>query len=251
MTTPVPPEQLLTPDDCVRATKAALEPLLVRLAGSWRRRDDAVHLYPERQSPTHPPTSLHESWLWFLQEVTLASAHDSTTLAEAAAAQGVIAGLFLPALLYVKLVAILDEALKEYITSNRAVLSGSYKGSLHGRLEHLDKHGALTYSQRLWDIKDLRNAVGHRPTSPANWQQHQVSWQTLAAAVDDAQAVLMRLGLVGPRPNYQAFAEREVEHEPASRPSVYMTHTYRYGVKEDDAVIIAFSHVIDYDRPTT
>lgn len=88
MSTPILSEQLLTPDDCLRATKAALEPLLVKLAGSWRRRDDAVHLYPERQSLISPPTSLHKSWLWFLQEVTLASAHDSTTLAEAAAAQG-------------------------------------------------------------------------------------------------------------------------------------------------------------------
>lgn len=242
------PEQLITLAECIKNSRVALAPLLVKLGANWRRRDHVVALYPERHSPLHPSTQLHESWLWFLQEVSLASAHDSIAVAEAPAAQPVIAGLFLPALLYVKLVSLFDTALEEYITANRTTLAGQYKGTLHGRLEYLNQCSALIYSQRLRNIKDQRNAIGHRPTSPANWQDHQISWPVLAATINDIETALKHLALVGPRPVYEPYAERHVEMQPPDRPSVYMTHTYRYGVKEQGNVVIEFSHAIDYDK---
>jgi hypothetical protein len=155
---------------------------------------------------------------------------------------------FLPALLYVKLLSTFDEALEEYIILNRSTLLGNYGGTLHKKLEFLDGHGVLHYSTRLHDIRNKRNSIGHQPTTPANWQAQQVTWQDLDQAVDDIESVLQQLGLVGNRPAYEPFCERASDTVPADKPDVYMTHTYRYGIKENGNIIILFTHTFDYYR---
>ena len=242
------PEPMITVRECQDALKQLMEPLMVKHLGAMKRTNDLVETYPQNHSPISPQTQIHETWLWFLQEVALVRCSNSLVSVEAPAAVDSISNLFMSALLHVKLLSIFDEALEDYIVSHRTSLPGSYRGALHYRLEFLDSHGKIQYTQRLRDIKNMRNAVGHTPTTPTNWHTQQVSANELDQSIDDVEKVLQQLGIVGPRPLYETFATRNVIRDHPDKPSVYMTHIYQYGVKEGENVIIQFMHEFDFFR---
>ena len=225
-----------------------MQPFMVKAFGQMQRTRDAVEFHPENHSTIVPATGIHETWLWFLQELATVRLSNSLTAAEAPAALDVIANLFLPALVYIKLVSIFDEALEFYINANRSTLPGGYQTTLHGKLSFLDGKDGFQYTQTIRDIKNKRNDIGHLPTNPGNWQAQQVGWQELEKAIDDIEFVLQQLGIVGPRPTYETFGERLSETVPDDKPEVFMIHTYNYGLKENGKVILNFSHTWEYLR---
>lgn len=224
------------------------EPVIVKTIGNMRRSGDAIELYPENHSPILPASSTHEMWLWFLQETEMAKLTNALSACEAPSADTRIPGLFLPALLLVKLVSIFDEALDKYIDANQLSMPPHPYRTLDRRLKFLDQQEVLRYTQALCDIKDMRNRVTHRPTSPTNWQAGQVTWDTLEGAISGIETVLQGLNMVGKRPAYEGFAERNRLEVPTDKPDVYMIHKYNYGLKESDKVIMQFTHSIEYDR---
>ena len=99
-------------------------------------------------------------------------------------------------------------------------------------------------------MRILRNKIGHEATNPTNWLTYQVNISELNQNINEVEIVLQTLGIVGTRPLYQPYGTRQVVQLPPDKPLVYMTHIYEYGVKENDSIIIEFSHSFDFFRIT-
>jgi hypothetical protein len=206
-----------------------------------------TELFPHNHSPIVPNTTVHKNWLWFLQEVVLLKAQAVSILSQTNMALVYVADLFIPSLLYVNLLSAFDDALGDYIRSDRTALTGRFD-TLHQKLTLLNRHGRLTYSQRLRDLKNKRNDVGHLPTTTSNLLSEQVSWAELDSAIDDIEIALQSLGIVGPRPNYESFWNRKPEEIPLGKPDVSVTTTQRQGLKENDNVILQITRTVEYNR---
>jgi len=135
----------------------------------------------------------------------------------------------LPALLHVKLLTILDEALQSHIDGRGFMPARKYRNSLEGRISFLSEAGELSNGAALHDARVRRNAVAHDI-------KKYVKWDTLASDIDEVELALQRIGSVGPRPEFNYFSERSAL-ESSEEPGVIGVRTFRIGVKSGDSPV--------------
>ncbi len=121
--------------------------------------------------------------------------------------------------------AILDNHLEEVVASHVGQLPKSYNNSLHGRIEYLADQGLLTNRGSLRAIRERRNNLAHVAAAA-------ISWQQLAADIDEIERTLRHLGAVSARPKLTFHCERSALRE-VTEPTRYYTHDFKFWVSED------------------
>jgi hypothetical protein len=134
----------------------------------------------------------------------------------------------LPSLLYIKMVAIFDEALTFLIDDRSLTMPKKYKKSLYGRLEFLNDQGIILKYSALHDVRDSRNLLAHEASGTVNWVKLDTDLQTV-------EAELQHLGFVGERPAYKYFGERSAMRA-CDEPGVAFAQDFRFGIKCSDQV---------------
>lgn len=139
----------------------------------------------------------------------------------------------LPSLLYVKMVAILDEALSFFVAARGLTMPKEYRKSLHGRIEFLNDQSLIANCFALHGIRDLRNLLAHEVSQTT-------TWDNLNTDLDTVESELQHLGFVGDRPEYKYFGERSEMRE-CDEPGVAFAQDFRFGIKCDDRVTMKVS----------
>lgn len=178
---------------------------------------------------------MQQAWNRFLQEVELArNYHMPYTLnGFGGTFRNPLLDYLLPSLLYVKMVAILDEALSFYMSNRSLKLPKKYKKSLHGRIEYLNDQSLISNYTSLHDVRDLRNLLAHEGSETT-------TWDNLNGDLDTVENELQHLGFVGDRPSYEYFGERSAMRE-CDEPGVAFAQDFRFGIKCNDRVTMDFS----------
>jgi len=112
----------------------------------------------------------------------------------------------LPALLLVKGVSILDEALEQVIEVQALEMPRNYRKNLEGRISFLANRGALNNADELHRVRRTRNDVAHDPDA-------RIDWLGLESAIREIEHALTALALVGKRPKLEYFGERSAMAE--------------------------------------
>ncbi|MCA9091597.1 MAG: hypothetical protein KDA90_23540 [Planctomycetaceae bacterium] len=180
---------------------------------------------------------IHSAWNRFLQEMELAKNYHMPYLLDgigAATFRNPLLDFLLPSLLYVNMVAILDEALIRFIdVRGLTVPKKKYRNSLHGRIEFLNDKLSIDNYSELQSIRDLRNKLAHEVSEHA-------TWETLDADSNTIDKELRHLGFVGERKDYKYFGERSAMYD-CGEPNILSAQDYHFGVKHDDQVTMEFS----------
>ncbi len=179
---------------------------------------------------------IEQAWNRFLQEVELAKNYHLPYRLD-----GLGGGTFrnplldylLPSLLYVKMVAILDEALVFFISDRGLKAPKKYQKSLRGRIEYLNDQSLIANYASFHAVCDLRNLLAHEVSETT-------TWDNLHADLDTVENELQHLGFVGGRPNYKFFGERSKMRE-CHEPGVAFAQDFRFGIKCNDCVTMDFS----------
>ena len=187
-----------------------------------------------RQSSTFVDPDVSDRWHRLLQEVVLAENYNFVSVIQGgSAARNPVLDKLLPALLYVNMVSLLDEALQAVIAAKSLVMSRRSKGqqaryaqNLYGRIEFLNDQALLANRAGLHEVRERRNNLSHESTGTTSWGQ----LQSDLCLVD---VELQHLNCVGERPDYRFYMERNVDLN-HGEPGVCMIRRYQYGVKDRD-----------------
>jgi hypothetical protein len=183
---------------------------------------------------------IRNRWLTFLMHTELAKNHKMANMIASGGqppAPNPIVDRLLPSLLYVRLGALLDETFEDFITAKGLAMPRRYRNDFNGRITFLDDQGLLKYASRLHTLRQKRNEVAHEPSSFRTWSE-------LEDAVAIAQTELAHLSLVGDRPVYEFYAQRNPRQEPER--GYLITFDYRYGLKVDGKRAIEVSWTRSY-----
>lgn len=185
--------------------------------------------------PTKMDTDIQRAWNRFLQELELAKNYHMPYVLGGVGNtfRNPLLDYLLPSLLYIKMVAILDEALVLSIRNRGLTLPKKYRKSLCGRIEYLNDESLLRNYVPLHDICDLRNLLAHQASDTT-------TWDGLNADVDTVEDELQHLGLVGNRPDYEFFGERSAARD-CHEPGIAFAQDFRFGVKCNDNVAMEFT----------
>jgi hypothetical protein len=189
--------------------------------------------------PTGSLASIQGCWLTYLMDMELAKNYKMAN---------VIAGLghpapnpileqLLPSLLYVRLGAFLDETFEEYVTANGLVMSTRYRSDFNGRITFLNDQARLKDAAKLHALRVKRNGLAHEATKSCTWAE-------LEDATTVADSELQHLGLVGPSPKYEFYAERKPRNQP--EPGYVMTFDYCYGLKFGEKKAVEVSWTVNH-----
>lgn len=183
---------------------------------------------------TSSAPDIQRTWQTFLMDTELAKHYKLANMASGIglSAPNPILESLLPSLLYIRLGALLDESLEEYITSNSLVMSNRYRNDLNGRITFLDNEGKLGSPTKLHEIREKRNHVAHEVA-------HSCTWTDLEEAIMNTDIELQHLGLVTERPQYEFYAERTRRKEAES--GYMMTFACCYGLKVGEAKVVEVS----------
>ena len=176
-----------------------------------------------------------KAWHRLLQEVELAKNYHLPYLLRGFGStfRNPLLDFLLPSLLYVKMVAIFDEALIFLIDNRGLTPTKKYNKSFHGRLEFLNDQGFLLNHSVLIDVRDKRNLLAHEASAA-------VDWNKLDSDLQAVDAELQHLGLVDKRPDYKYFGERS-KMRGDDDPRVAFAQDYRFGIKCNDQVTMEVS----------
>ncbi len=143
----------------------------------------------------------------------------------------------LPTLLYIRMVALLDEALGSYIRLNHIPVRGKGHGSttnLDGKIRCLqDRPNLLLAGDDLLRIKKSRNDMAHGTLS--------TSWKELYEHLNVIEAELKNLRFIGHRPKFTFFGRSAGGTPVPADPRVEMRRVYLYGVRRGEEVLRSFS----------
>ena len=180
-------------------------------------------------------TDIPKAWNRFLQEVELAKHYHSPyiLIGFGDTFRNPLLDDLLPSLLYVKMVAILDEALVIFIRDKGLTVPKKYQKSLHGRIEYLKDQAEIASYTALHDVRDLRNLLAHEISE-------NTTWDNLSTDLDTVESELQHLGIVGDRPDYRYFGERSAMRN-CDEPGVICAQDFRFGIKSDDRIALEFS----------
>jgi hypothetical protein len=146
----------------------------------------------------------------------------------------------LPSLLYVRLGAFLDEAFEEYVNAAGMVMGKPYRGDLNGRIAFLNDQGKLVDAAKLHALRLKRNELAHESSRSCKWSD-------LDEAIHVADAELQHLGLVGPRPKFEFYAERNPKSP--TEPGYIMSHEYCYGLRVGSEKVAEVSWTVNIGMP--
>ena len=143
----------------------------------------------------------------------------------------------LPTLLYIRMVAVLDDALVSYICSNhirvpkRRYRSGT---NLDGKIRYLqDRLGVFSVAGDLLRIKDRRNDLAHGTVS--------TSWRELYEDLKVIEGELKNLRFVRDCPKFTFFGRSAGGTPVPADARVEMRRVYSYGVRRGEEVVRSFS----------
>ena len=183
-------------------------------------------------SDTH--TNITDIWRRLLIEVELAKNYPRPYLLHGVLPhRNPLLEYLLPTLLYIKMVSIPDEALATYIDEQVLTMPKKHRNVLEGRVDFLTDEHILHNSKALHDIREQRNTLAHETTK-------QVGWGALESDLSEIQKTFEQLAFIGARPKYEFFAERSAMKD-SNEPGVLAIQDFRYGLKEDDRIIVETS----------
>jgi hypothetical protein len=136
----------------------------------------------------------------------------------------------LPALLYIKAVAVFDDALALWLDANNHILNKPYKDDLNGRIRYLGDNSLLTGTDELHRIRRMRNSLAHEPRATCSWEE-------FTRDVEILESRLMDLSLVRRTPDLAYFAERSAIKE-STEPGIAFERTFSFGVKENGKIAL-------------
>src|ERR671918_17676 len=167
-----------------------------------------------------------EAWRRFRLEAEAAKHYPSSyALYIGQTHRDVLLEALLPTLLYVKAVAILDDALDLWLEQNGHELRPPYRNDLHGRLQYLGANRLLEDVDALHAVRRERNRLAHDAGTSCDWRRFGDDLLVVERA-------LLSLGLVRPTPQLEYFCERSAM-EGSSEPGVKFSRRFSYGVKEN------------------
>lgn len=122
----------------------------------------------------------------------------------------------------IKAVCLLDEALELYRDAEGIAYPPKSRQDLNARIALLAEAGRLRDSSELHRIRRLRNGLAHSSVT--------VSQRQAADILDALHCELESLGLVGPRPVFEFFAERS-QMQQIDDPAILGRFEYTYGLR--------------------
>jgi hypothetical protein len=131
----------------------------------------------------------------------------------------------LPSLLFIRLVAILQEAIASLPLERTQIQEAPTEASLHELLENLEASGTAIDRPALDRIRRTRNRLAHETGL-------HVTWADLEEAIDAIESQLQAVALVGQRPELNVKGERSGA-ERSNRPGVLFEHHYAWWVEFD------------------
>ena len=178
-----------------------------------------------------------KSWKWFVQEVEFARNYPVPYRLSggAAAPRNPILEQILPSLLYVKMVAIMDEAFVILLDAEGLTMPQTYKPTFGGRLRFLTGQGRITDPKALDNVRERRNRLAHEKRASIEW----------AAFGDDLRVVeaeLEHLAFVERHLSYEFFAERS-QLRASGEPGIACERDYRYGLRCDGKIAAEVSWI--------
>lgn len=162
--------------------------------------------------------------------------------------KGALLGQTLPGVHLLVLVAVLDDALSEYIDLNNIPWPTGTKRDLYNRIEVLSSAGLAIDREEIHRIRHMRNSVAH-PDEGADYQP--VSWDMLDEAIHGVSQVFVAIGHIDAIPDIVAFYERE----PTTYPDELgpngerVRHNHRVGAKRGDTIVLEYTHDVLYFPP--
>lgn len=176
-------------------------------------------------------TDFPNAWRDFLIDLMFARNYTIGYLDHAGpVAKNPVVDRLLPSLLQVKVVAILDHALRAWIDDRGLVVPKKPYGSdLKGRIDYLADNGYLADRSPLHSIRGTRNALAHEPTGAVDWPE-------LDDDVAAIHSALSELKLVNEMPQWEIFSERSAAQAGEISKSVCTFH-YRIGLRQGDRVV--------------
>ena len=173
-------------------------------------------------------------WARFLQNVEMARHYDEPYLLELMRKMpNPILDAMLPTLLFVQLMALLDDGLELYRTSKDIEFKPRTNQDLYHRIELLKN--ALSAPSELHTLRQKRNDLAHPPAAFADWAE-------LGAAIEVVDVELTRLGLIEGRPEYKFFSARSGARN-SSDPKYLFEFEYKYGLKQHGDVVLSVSWI--------
>ncbi len=179
-------------------------------------------------------SNITDTWRRFLIEVEFSkNYHQPYLLYMMRTHRNPLLEYLLPALLYIKMVSILDEAFVTHIDNQNMSMPKKYKNSLQGRIDFLTDNQVLNNSMELHEIRKKRNGLAHDTAK-------QIDWKELEKDLNEVQKTLEELKFSGTRPNYEFFIERSAMKY-STEPGVLFVRDFSYGLKKGDEVIAEVS----------
>ena len=173
-------------------------------------------------------------WKRLLQDIEFSKNYNRVDPGHITAKNPVLDKL-LPSLLYIKMLTILDDALKHFIGYHSLSLpKKKYRNDLNGRLNFLHDLKKLKHFGQLDSVRKKRNDYGHETEVWSNWTEFENDLATI-------EAELQHLGYIGQRPSYEFFSERSGAQD-SERPEVLAEFNYRYGLKLDGKEILTATY---------
>jgi len=176
-----------------------------------------------------------QAWLTFLRQLTMARNYPLPYSLDAVGptVRNPFLEHLLPSILFVRVVSLLDEALRIYLDQESLTIPKSYRHrkALKGRLEFLRDRSVLHHYDELDALRDRRNALAHDAANHC-------SWDDVDSAIDVLEAELQPLGFVAERPLYEPYAERSGAQD-SSDPEAVCQWQYRFGLRQKEAEVLA------------
>ncbi len=136
----------------------------------------------------------------------------------------------LPALLYIKAVALLDASIEEFFKRQGYLDALKESRDLYKKIEFLKSHRLVDNPDALHEIRQMRNNLAHGT-------EHPMSWEGLRTALYTIEAELIALDLARATGSLEAFAERSALTL-SDEPGVKMEREFAFGVKENGDVAL-------------
>jgi hypothetical protein len=164
--------------------------------------------------------------------------------------KGALLELMLPGLHLLSAVAVLDEALSDYVEVKNIPWPPKTKRDLFNRIDVVAKALAGLDAQRLHQVRELRNSIAHARGSQLYGT---LTWTALDDALVDVARAFVALGLIERIPKIVAFYERHptLFLDDLGPSGERVRHQHRIGANIDDELLIEFSHEIAYFPPNT
>ncbi|HWE36494.1 MAG TPA: hypothetical protein VG406_08010 [Isosphaeraceae bacterium] len=189
--------------------------------------------------------NIQSSWNGFLVDAELAKHYQMANMLAAGGhlpAPNPILEALLPSLLYVRLGALVDDALEQFISMKGLVMPGKYRTDFNGRITFLDDQGYLKDANKIHNLRKRRNELAHEASRSC-------SWVDLDEATNVIDAELQHLELSGPRPAYEFYAERQPREQ--AEPGYLMSMDYSYGLKVGGHIVAEVRWTKNLSGPST